>query len=119
MKAAAGAMMIKLRDLIVTKGQNGGSVDVTRCTENAFSEIIDLHNSAFGNSVNQFTPSDAISRLMVTQPSPTRVSNAPQHRLKRAADPHMARDKRNAEMTIIAVGEVRKNKKSKGRQCGF
>ena len=65
--------MIKLRDLIVTKGQNGGSVDVTRGIENAFREIIDVHNSAFASYVNQFTPLDTISQLRVEPP----LINAP------------------------------------------
>ena len=56
-KIAAGRMMIKIRDLIVTKGQSGGDVDVAGGVEKAICEIIDLHNAAFAKYVNQFTPS--------------------------------------------------------------
>ena len=67
-KIAARAMMIKMWNLIATKNQRGGDVDVTGGVKKAICEIIELHNSAFANSVNQFTPSGTISQLTVTVP---------------------------------------------------
>ena len=49
---AAGAMLIKIHDLIVTKGQSGSEVDVTSRVDSAFCDIIGLCNSSFSNSVN-------------------------------------------------------------------
>ena len=63
---AAGAMIIKIRDLIVTKGQSGDDVSVTGGGDKAFREIIDLHNPAFTHYVNQFTPSGTLSQMIVT-----------------------------------------------------
>ena len=67
---AAGAMAIKIRDLIVTIGQIGGEINVTGGVDAAICDIIVLRNSAFSNSVNEFTPSSMACQMMVYQPSP-------------------------------------------------
>ena len=81
-KIAVGAMMIKMRDMIVTKGKVNSTIDLSDGVEFACAQIISLHNSAFSNSSTQFTPSSSFG-VTVTRPPAVLVSSTPQNRLKR------------------------------------
>jgi hypothetical protein len=120
---ATGAMMIKRRDLIVITGQSGDEVvDVTGGVDAAIYDIVALHNLAFSNSVNQFTPSGMASQIIVHRPSPTRVTHASQQILNRALDWTLINEKQNEDMTVIAASVadgVKRIKKITGRKCGF
>ena len=82
MKIAVGAMMIKIRDMIVTKGKVNGTIDLSDGVEFACTQIISLHNSAFSTSSTQFTPSSSFGVTM-TRPPAVLVSSTPRNRLKR------------------------------------
>ena len=114
-KLVAGGMMIKLRDLIVTKGKANSAIEAQGSLEAAVTEIVQLHNSAFANSVNVFHSTRPIT---VERPSSKLVACAAQQRLKRSNDMHAAQEARNEAMTVVAT-TARTNKKAKGSKCSF
>ena len=81
-KLAVGAMMIKMRDMIVTKGKVNSTIDLSDGVEFACTQIVSLYNSAFSNSMNQFTPLSSFG-VTVQRPPAVLVSSTPQNRLKR------------------------------------
>ena len=84
-KLVVGAMMIKMRDLIVRNGKVNNAIDTSDGLESACLQIVRLHNSAFSNSTSQFTPASSRA-LTVQRPPYALVARAPQNRLKRKND---------------------------------
>ena len=81
-KLAVGDMMINMRDMIVTKGKVNSTIDLSDGVEFACTQIVSLYNSAFSNSMAQFTPSSSFG-VTVQRPPAVLVSSTPQNRLKR------------------------------------
>ena len=120
-KIAVGAMMIKMRDMIVTKGKVNSTIDLSDGVEFACAQIVSLHNSAFSNSTTQFTPSSSVG-VTVTRPPAVLVSSTPRNRLKRKNDQRTASNKRNTEMNALSahiISGVKANKRTKGKCCSF
>ena len=81
-KLEVGAMMIKMRDMIVTKGKVSSTIDLYDGAYFACTQIVNLHNSAFSNSMDQFTPLSSFG-VTVQRPPVVLVSSTPQNRLKK------------------------------------
>ena len=76
-RLAGGAIVIKLRDMIVTKGKVKSTVDTTDGVNTAVTQIVRLHNSAFANSTNQFTPAATAASITVRNPPTALLSQTP------------------------------------------
>ena len=100
-KEVAYAMMIKMRDLIVSKVNDGEVIVSGSGIMGAIHETVHLHNSAFSKLINQFTPSSAIVSTGVKHPTAMFVSMAPQQRLKQKTDQYAFNEGRDQEMSVL------------------
>jgi hypothetical protein len=115
-----GAMMIKMRDLIVTKGRVDGSIDLNEDLTSEIYTIVNLHNSAFKNSLNPFASERRVQAVTVARPTPTNILNQAQHRLKRKGDQDEMSARKNDERRSLAAGVVagvKRNKTQRQRKC--
>jgi hypothetical protein len=119
-KLVVGAMMIKMRDLIVTKGRVDGSIDLNEDLTSEIYNIVNLHNSAFKNSLNPFASSRRVQAVTVARPTATHIVNQAQHRLKRKGDQDEMSARKNDERRSLAAGVVagvKRNKTQRQRKC--
>jgi hypothetical protein len=120
-KLVVGAMMITMRDLIVTDGKVNNTIDTSEGVESTCLRIVRLHNSAFANSTNVFTPVSSRA-LTVQRPPAALIARAKPNRLKRKNDQQTARNTRNAAMgniSAVVLSGVRANKKRGLNKCSF
>ena len=81
-KLTVGAILIKMRDISVTKGKVNSMIDLFDGVEFACAHIVNLHNSACFNSMNQSTPPSSFG-VTVQHPPTVLVSSNPKNKLKK------------------------------------
>ena len=97
-KIAVGAMIIKMRDIIVTKGNVNSSIDTSDSIEFACAQIVDLHNSVLSQA------------LTIQRPPAVLVGSTPYNRLKKGNNQHTVRTNRNTAMDVLSTHVWSKDK---------